>query len=82
MKATIPQPYPPPLPEPVTRAPVQPPVVYVAPTWEYKHVERALGAGAPSSEDELNALGADGWELAAAVPAASRVHFYFKRQRD
>jgi len=57
-------------------------MVYVAAVWEYKHLERELGAEAPLGEAELNALGAEGWELAAVIPAASRIHFYFKRSRD
>jgi len=56
--------------------------VYVTPTWEYKHLERALEAETPIPDGELNALGAEGWELVAALPAGSRVHFYFKRSRD
>jgi hypothetical protein len=33
------------------------------------------------SEPELNALGAEHWELTAVVPAGAQVHFYFKRER-
>lgn len=89
MRSTVPpHPVPPPFPfpfppgDPGPRAAPQPPMVYVAPAWEYKHVERPLGAEAPLREDELNALGAEGWELAAVVPAATTVHFYFKRSRE
>jgi hypothetical protein len=57
-------------------------MVYVAPTWEYKHVERPAGAEPPFPADELNALGADGWELTAVIPTPATVHFYFKRSRD
>jgi hypothetical protein len=57
-------------------------VVYVAPVWEYKHVRRDIGAEAPLSEAELNALGAEGWELTAVIPTPSVVHFYFKRSRE
>lgn len=81
MPSTIPQPSPPAPVEPIVRAPLQPPVVYVAASWEYKHVARPLGAGPPIGEDELDALGAEGWELTAAVPDAAQVHFYFKRER-
>jgi hypothetical protein len=56
-------------------------MVYVTPSWEYKHLERAAGGEAPLHEDELNALGAEGWELAAVIPTASAIHFYFKRSR-
>ena len=87
MLSTVPpRPVPPPFPFPPAdqgpRAPLQPPVVYVAPAWEYKHLERALAEEAPLGEQELNALGADGWELAAVIPTAARVHFYFKRSRE
>jgi len=87
MLSTIPpHPVPPPFPvppaDPGPRAPLQPPLVYVTPTWEYKHLERALEAETPIPDGELNALGAEGWELVAALPAGSRVHFYFKRSRD
>lgn len=83
MQSTIPpQPFPPATPVPAPRVPLQPPVVYVAASWEYKHVARPLAAGTPISEDELNALGAEGWELAAAIADAAHVHFYFKRERD
>ena len=80
----VPPPFPPPFPpaDPGPRAALQPPMVYVAAVWQYKHLERELGAEAPLGEAELNALGAEGWELAAVIPAASRIHFYFKRSRD
>lgn len=88
MPSTIPPnpfPLPPPwLPfhEPGPRAPLQPPLVYVAPSWEYKLLTRALGSEALPAEEEMNALGGEGWELAAVVPDAGRVHFYFKRLRE
>jgi hypothetical protein len=66
-------------PEP-REARVEPPVVAVEPRWEYKEVVREASTGL-LSEAELNALGADGWELAGVVPAAVEVHFYFKRER-
>lgn len=79
-----PHPVPPPFPFPeaAPRAPVVPPTVYVAPAWEYKHVGREVGAEAPITEQELNALGAEGWELTATILAATIVHFYFKRARE
>jgi hypothetical protein len=33
------------------------------------------------SADELDALGAEHWELAGVVAASDGVHFYFKRER-
>ena len=41
-----------------------------------------LGADAPLGEDELNALGAQGWELTAVIPTPSAVDIYFKRARE
>ena len=64
------------------RAPLVPPTVYVTPAWEYKHVARDLAAGEPIEEAELNALGAEGWELTTTIPMGSVVHFYFKRARE
>jgi hypothetical protein len=66
---------------PVPReARIEPPRVPVEPCWEYKEVVREVAGGLPS-ESELDALGAEGWELAGVVPAGDRVHFYFKRDR-
>ena len=66
----------PPKEVPVTR--MEPPVVYVAPAWEYRHLSRP--AAEPPDERELDALGADGWELAGVSTDGGIVHFYFKRQ--
>lgn len=78
-----PQPFPaPPVlpPQPGPQAPLQPPMVYVAPVWEYKHLFRAVsGEAPPVSEEELNALGAEGWELTGVIPGPTGVHFYLKR---
>jgi hypothetical protein len=55
-------------------------MVYVAPTWEYKHLYRALeGDAPPVPEEELNALGAEGWELTGVIQGPAGVHLYFKR---
>lgn len=59
---------------------VQPPVVYVEPTWEYEHLVRDLAREAAPDEAELNAFGAKGWELAGVFAHGSEAHFYFKRQ--
>jgi len=59
---------------------VQPPVVYVEPTWEYKHLVRDLAKEPAPEEAELNAFGAEGWELAGVFARGSEAHFYFKRQ--
>jgi hypothetical protein len=57
---------------------VQPPIVYVyeKQRWEYKViVQNAV------SEEELNALGAEGWELVGVVALPETTQFYFKRAR-
>jgi hypothetical protein len=58
-----------------------PPTVYVTerPAWEYKHVARKLDREAVLDEDEMNALGAEGWELAGLFADAASVHYYFRR---
>jgi hypothetical protein len=57
------------------------PIVYVEPTWEYKYVVRDLAREPALDEAELNALGARGWELAAAFARGNEADFYFKRQQ-
>jgi hypothetical protein len=61
---------------------VQLPVVYVEPTWEYKHLVRDLARERAPEEVELDALGGDGWELAGVFTHGSEAHLYFKRQRS
>lgn len=68
-------PYVPPVPPEMPEVRVQAPLVYVQPVWEYKHL---LAETAPSQGD-LNALGSQGWELVAVLPAPNGVHCYFKR---
>jgi hypothetical protein len=60
---------------------VQPPMVYVttATKWEYKQLARNLAQGAAPTEEELNDLGADGWELTGVLADSPMVYFYFKR---
>ncbi len=58
---------------------IEPPQVPIEPRWEYTVVERDVAG--PLSESELNALGAEHWELVGVVPATARIHFYFKRER-
>jgi hypothetical protein len=72
----------PPEPQRPPGAKVQPPVVYVEPTWEYKHLVRDLASDRAPEEAELNALGEDGWELAGAFTHGSEAHLYFKRQKS
>jgi hypothetical protein len=75
MLETLTPPYVPPVPPPVPDVRVQPPLVYIQPVWEYKH----LVADTALEDAELNALGAEGWELVGVVPAPSATHLYFKR---
>jgi len=60
---------------------VHPPMVYVyeKQTWEYKIIVKNTAAEGLLSEEELNALGVSGWELAAVVTLRRTVLFYFKR---
>jgi hypothetical protein len=64
--------------------PIQPPMVYVKKklAWEYKEVIRSLEKETPLNEDELNKLGADGWEMTGIVEHPPLVYFYFKRQTE
>jgi hypothetical protein len=81
-----PEPFPPspPFPFPPRTAPalLQAPVVYVAPVWEYRELVRALDPGTMPTENDLNELGAEGWELVSVVSENERAHFYFKRLRE
>jgi hypothetical protein len=65
-------------PEPGPR--MEPPFVPVDPRWEYKTVVRK-GGEELLSESELNALGAEHWELAGVASTGAQVTFYFKRER-
>ncbi|UCG50532.1 MAG: DUF4177 domain-containing protein [Candidatus Latescibacterota bacterium] len=53
---------------------------YVA--WEYKHVARDLANGKVPTEEELNSLGREGWELVGVVREQDTVHLYFKRPKS
>jgi hypothetical protein len=67
-----------PLPPP---SPLTIPVVSVRddPRWEYRRVTRNLRTEDPPSEAELDALGADGWELAGLFSDSPFLYLYFKR---
>lgn len=56
-------------------------MVYVqeATRWTYTVVVRPLTTDSPLTEEELNALGAQGWELAGIVTTAHNASYYFKR---
>jgi len=60
---------------------VEPPSVYVESRWEYRELARDGETSPLPTEAELNALGAEGWELAGIAARGQQVHFYFKRER-
>jgi hypothetical protein len=49
--------------------------VYEKQQWEYRVIASAL------TEDALNMLGAEGWELVGVVTLPATTQFYFKRPR-
>ena len=59
----------------------RPPMLYVyeGTTWEYKRLSRELAHEDLPTEEEMNTLGAKGWELAGVVSQPDKVHFYLKR---
>jgi hypothetical protein len=63
---------------------VAPPIVYVTEKtrWEYKQVVRSLSENKFPSEEELNRLGKDGWELVAILNSSGFLYLYFKRPKD
>ncbi|MFT3893618.1 MAG: hypothetical protein QM730_18470 [Anaerolineales bacterium] len=60
---------------------VRPPMVYIKERtqWEYKQIVRDLKKEQPLSEEELNALGKDGWEMSGISQHSNKSYFYFKR---
>jgi hypothetical protein len=73
----------PPMPQPTEpqRPRAQQPTIFVYERqgWEYRVVGKEVGQ--PLTQDELNALGKDGWELVGIVPLLNTVQFYLKRTR-
>jgi len=65
--------------EPVTVPPQ--PMIYVTPRlrWRYKTLVHDSRTGALLTEQELEELGAAGWELTGVAAAAQAVYFYFKQ---
>jgi hypothetical protein len=63
------------------KKPVRAPMVYVEKKlkWEYKQLTRNLKKEKPLDETELNALGAEGWEMSGVAQHPPTVYFYFKR---
>lgn len=60
---------------------VRPPMIYVEKQtkWEYKQIIRDLEQEHLPDEAELNALGAEGWELSGVAQQPPLAYFYFKR---
>jgi hypothetical protein len=61
---------------------IRPPMVYIEKRlkWEYKQIVRDLENEKPLDENELQALGEDGWEMTGIAQHSSMTYFYFKRQ--
>jgi len=56
--------------------------VYERQQWEYRIVMKRDGDEPIVSEDELNALGKEGWELVGVVLVHAAVQFVFKRTKS
>jgi len=76
MNHTIIPPY-----EPKQHESIRPPMVYVKESlkWEYKQIVRNLKKEKPPDDAELNALGAEGWEMSGVVQHPPSLYIYFKR---
>ena len=59
----------------------RPPMIYVKEPWkwEYKQIIRNLEKENPPDEAELNALGAEGWEMSGVAQQPPLAYYYFKR---
>ena len=68
--------------EPQAPEPIRPPMIYVEKRlkWEYRQIVRNLKKEGPVSTEELNALGAEGWEMSGVAQQSPLTYFYFKRQ--
>jgi hypothetical protein len=75
-------PHPSPLQPQPRRSPAESPMVYVyeQPKWEYKIVLKSA-EDTPLTEQDLNSMGADGWELVGVVRLSRTVQLFFKRSR-
>jgi hypothetical protein len=69
---------------PHQQEPIRPPMIYVKERtkWEYKQIVRNLKKEQPMSEEELNALGRDGWEMSGIAQHSNTSYYYFKRLAD
>ena len=63
---------------------MQPPIVYIREktTWIYKQLVRDLATEGPATDEDLNALGMQGWELTAVITVSQAAYYYFKRLAD
>jgi hypothetical protein len=59
------------------------PMVYLDenPSWEYKLFIRDLELDNAPAEDEINPLGAQGWEMVGILVHANMLYCYFKRMK-
>ena len=75
-----PLPHVPHVPAPQRHPQMQAPTVFVyeKQQWEYKIIRPNTDDARPS-EQELNALGRDGWELVSVIIVEGVAHFYLKR---
>ena len=62
--------------------PIRPPMIYIEKRlkWEYKQIARNLKKEGTLSDEELNGLGAEGWEMSGVAQQSPLTYFYFKRQ--
>ena len=70
--------------EPMQPEQAHPSMVYVKEKlkWEYKQIARDLKKESLPSNDELNKLGADGWEMTGIAQNPPLIYYYFKRLKD
>ena len=63
---------------------VQPPtvIVYEPVKWEYRIITRDAADDPHGQQEELNRLGADGWELVGLLPIGQEIRLTLKRQRS
>jgi hypothetical protein len=73
-----------PFPDQARRSSTEPPIVYVheKTVWEYKLIHRNPHEQDLPSEQELNRLGKDGWELVSVVSRECFLQLYFKRIKN